>query len=99
MAASCPACGRPVALARPRCLYCGASLPAGVVEEAARQAEAAAAATPAGPPPGAGPARSLLVVDYEGAEGTALAAPLGVSAFEAAQRVRRGGWQLQRVAL
>jgi len=99
MAASCPACGRPVALARPRCLYCGAALPADVVEEAARQAEAAAAATTAAAPPsGAGPARSLLVVDYEGGEGAALAAGLGLSAFEAAQRVRRGGWQLQRIA-
>ena len=95
MAASCPSCGRPVALARPRCLYCGGALPAAVVEEAARQAEAAAAA--ASPPAATGPARSLLVVDYEGADATALAAALGLSPFEAAQRVRRGGWQLQRI--
>jgi hypothetical protein len=95
MAASCPACGRPVALARPRCLYCGASLPAAVVEEAARQAESAAAAEA----PPAGPARSLLVLNLEGADAQAFAAAVGVSAFEGAQRARRGGWQLQRIAL
>jgi hypothetical protein len=95
MTASCPSCGRPVALARPQCLYCGAALPADVVLEAGRQAEAAQAeaAAPAGPP------RSLIVVDFEGADATAVAKALGLSAFEAAQRVRRGGWQLQRIAL
>jgi hypothetical protein len=92
MAASCPACGRPFALARPQCLYCGAALPAGVVEEAARQAAAAAAPAPAGPP------RSLLLVDCDGADAGALAAAFGVSAFEAGQKARRGGWQLQRIA-
>jgi hypothetical protein len=99
MAAACPSCGRPVALARPQCLYCGASLPAAVVEEAARQAAeaappapAAADAVPAGPP------RSLLVVDLQGADALDVAAALQVSAFEAAQRARRGGWQLHRIA-
>jgi hypothetical protein len=103
MAASCPSCGRPVAMARPLCLYCGKPLPAAVIQEAARQAEAAASAAataaaaiaPASP---AGPARSLVVVDYEGLDGAKVAAALGVPVFEIAQRIRRGGWQLQRIA-
>jgi hypothetical protein len=91
-------------MARPLCLYCGKALSAAVIEDAARQAEAAAAAAataasaaiaPASP---SGPARSLLVVDYDGLDGAAVAAALGVPAFEIAQRARRGGWQLQRIA-
>jgi len=93
MAASCPSCGRPVALARPQCLYCGDALPGAVVEEAGRQAEAASAEATAEP----GPARGLLVLDLEGADPRAVAAALALSAFEAAQRVRRGGWQLHRI--
>jgi len=96
MAASCPSCGRPVALARPQCLYCGAALPAGVVEAAARQAEAGQAAPPAAEA-APGPPRSLLVLDLEGADAGAVAAGLAVSAFEASQRIRRGGWQLHRI--
>lgn len=98
MAASCPSCGRPVALARAECLYCGATLPAAVVEDAARQAaeaaapsSAAAGAVPAGPP------RSVLVLDLEGADPKVVAAGLGVSTFEAAQRVKRGGRQIHRI--
>jgi hypothetical protein len=97
MAASCPACGRPVALARPQCLYCGAVLPAAVMEQAARQAAASAtaAATADSFPPG--PPRAILVLDLEGALPSALAAGLALSSFEAAQRVKRGGWQLHRI--
>jgi hypothetical protein len=94
MAASCPACGRPVAVARPQCLYCGGALPAAVVEEAARQAAASAAAAGSAP---LGPPRALLVLDLEGTLPSALAAGLALSSFEAAQRVKRGGWQLHRI--
>jgi hypothetical protein len=88
-----------VALARPQCLYCGAALPASVVEEAARPAaEAAPAPFLAGGAVPEGPPRSLVVLDLEGAEPQALAAGLAVSSFEASQRVRRGGWQLHRIA-
>jgi hypothetical protein len=100
MAASCPSCGRPVALARPQCAYCGAALPAAAVEEAARQAAEAAAPAPflaAGTVPEGAP-RSLLVLDLEEADARALAAALALSSFEASQRVRRGGWQLHRIA-
>ena len=98
MPASCPSCGRPVALARPQCVYCGAALPAAAVEDAARQA-AEVAATPSlavGAIP-EGPPRSLLVLDLEGADAQALAVGLALSSFEASQRVRRGGWQLHRI--
>ncbi len=94
MAASCPSCGRPVALTRPQCLYCGAALPAAVVEEAARQAAVETAPVDVA---AAGPPRSLLILNLEGADAQALAAGLALSAFEAAQRVKRGGWQLHRI--
>src|SRR6185503_16144255 len=38
-------------------------------------------------------------LDLDGADTQALASGLGLSGFEAAQRVRRGGWQLHRIAL
>ena len=96
MAASCPSCGRPVAVARPQCLYCGAALPDAVMEEAARQAAASATAPAAASVP-LGPPRAILVLDLEGASPSALAAALALSSFEAAQRVKRGGWQLHRI--
>ena len=99
MAASCPSCGRPVAVARPQCVYCGAALPASAVEEAAGQAAQAAAAPSLAATVPEGPPRALVVLDLEGADAQALAAGLGVSSFEASQRVRRGGWQLHRIAL
>lgn len=106
----CPACGRPVAVARPRCLYCGAALPA----EAVSQAEAARRAlseTPEvcggaerGPSRAAGEslgvdarARAVVVIEPGRADPGDLGRALGLSAYEAHQRVRRGGWQLLRV--
>jgi len=89
-----------VAVARPLCVYCGAAVPAAAVEEAARRAaEVASAHTLAAGSVPEGPARSLLVLDLGGADTQALASGLGLSGFEAAQRVRRGGWQLHRIAL
>ncbi len=82
---SCPSCGRPAALARPTCLYCGAALPAEAVSSA-----------PAAPEPPA-EARALLVVDLRGADVEAVARALGVSPYDARQRVSGGGWQLHRV--
>jgi hypothetical protein len=73
-------------MARPTCLYCGAVLPA--------------EALPAAPaPPETGPApeaRALLVVDLRGADVDAVARALGVSPYDARQRVSGGGWQLHR---
>jgi hypothetical protein len=88
-----------VAVARPQCVYCGAAVPAAAVEEAARQAAEVAAAPSLGAGAvTAGPARALVVLDLEGADPQALASGLSLSGFEASQRVRRGGWQLHRIA-
>jgi hypothetical protein len=92
MASTCPTCTRPVAVARPRCLYCGADLPAGQVPAAEG---AAMAATAPAPPPSE---RQLVILSAGGAPRDALAAALALSPFEAELRVRRGGYQLHRVA-
>ncbi len=82
--ASCPACARPAAAGRPRCLYCGAPLPA--VPETAPEA----AAAPAAPEP---EGRDRVICDAAGVEAAALGAALGIGAYEAGQLARRGGWQ------
>lgn len=89
---ACPRCQRPDASERARCLYCGAELPA-----AAREAG------PASLPPLAAQERpplhrTYLVLDASVATAEALASALELSAWEAAQRVLRGGLQLLRVA-
>ena len=73
-------------MARPTCLYCGAPLP---------EAETPAA-TPAEPAP-ADDGRALLLLDLRAADVAAVADALGLSAYEARQRVSGGGWQLHRV--
>src|SRR6185436_19921760 len=103
----CPHCGRPVAVVRPSCFYCGKPLPREVVaatrataEEAIRKTEhglPAAAETSPSPPATTGPDRSLLVLDLREASVSAVAAALGTSAFEAGQRMKRGGYQLHRI--
>jgi hypothetical protein len=99
----CPSCGRPVALARPSCLYCGEPLSQ---EQVARAAAAARTvdsglegATPdAAGVPGApgGPPRVLLVLDLAGVPAEALAAAAGLSAYDAQLLARRGGLHLLR---
>ena len=97
---TCPSCGRPVAVARASCLYCGAALP----QEAVARAEAQTRevlAVPAGPWAADAPAppdRGYVVLDLDGAEAVALVEALGLSAYEAGQRVRGGGLHLHRVA-
>jgi hypothetical protein len=89
-AARCPACGRPAAAARPRCLYCGAALP---------DAPLGPGADPATPAPeAAGRDELVLVLDLRAAPAPALARALRLPAWEAQQRARRGGFQLHRVA-
>jgi len=87
-AASCPACRRPVALARPTCLYCGAALPA--------ETEAAVARADAAEDPGPGTAadRLLLVVDLGGLSPADVARTLLLPPFEAGLRARQGGLHL-----
>ena len=85
----CPRCQRPLTAGLPRCVYCGAEAPAGVVADA-----------PEPPPPPAeiGPPRVLVVLRLEGAEASNLARALSLAPAEAAHRARRGGWHLHRIA-
>ncbi len=87
----CPACGRPVALARPTCLYCGATLPPGAaaVTGSAEPLSAAAAAAPA-------PPRVLVVLELSLVRPDALVRA-GLPPYEAALIARRGGLHLYRV--
>lgn len=81
-----------MALARPECLYCGAPLEAAVVAAAAAAAQALA--SPAPPVP-----RVLVLLDLAGVQAPHLAGLLGLSLYEARQRLLRGGVQLHRVLL
>ena len=84
---ACPACGRPVAVARPGCLYCGATLPAGPAASPAEE--------PALPPPTQD--RVLLVLDLERAAVELLERAAGLTPYEARLLSRRGGFHLLRV--
>jgi len=86
--ACCPSCGRPLARAGPRCLYCSAPLPAA--------AEAESLPAPLAPPAAA--RRLLVILDLDGAEPARLARALPLGRFEAELLARRGGFHLQRVA-
>lgn len=77
-----------MAVTRATCLYCGAPLPAAVVVAAAPAAREA--------PPVDDP-RTLVAADLGGADVDRVARALGLLAYDAAQRVRRPGWQLLRV--
>ena len=89
--ADCPACRRPMAMARATCVYCGAPLPQ----------PAGAAARPDAPATAAAPAqaasRLLVILDLGAATEGAVASALGLSLFEAGQRRKRGGLQLHRI--
>ncbi len=89
--ASCPVCARPVAVARPRCLYCGAELRAESVT-AAQKSRREILAEPAAFRGDA--ERMLLILDLTGARPDTLARPLGVSLYEANQLAVRGGFEL-----
>ena len=92
----CPSCGRPVALARESCLYCGEALPGDLVPappaaEAPRPAGSEASAEGA---PSPSRTRVLLVIDLGDAAPDALARALGLSAYDAGLLARRGGFHL-----
>ena len=76
-------------MARPTCLYCGAAFPEGA---------AAAPPPPAAPEPLPG-GRALVVIDLRGADVERLGHALGLSPFDARQRVSSGGYQLHRALL
>jgi hypothetical protein len=89
--ASCPACGRGIALARELCLYCGAPLgPAGVPVPAG-------APSPDTPQPEPS-ARLLVLIDLARTDAAMLAPALAVSPYEAGLLMRRGGLLLVRAA-
>jgi hypothetical protein len=89
----CPACARPVAVARPRCLYCGAALSAEAVREAERSTRQVreGASSPA-------VERVLIVLEHRAKDPDSLGRALGLSLFEASQRAARGGFDLLRTA-
>jgi hypothetical protein len=93
-------------------VYCGAELPpeavaAAAAARAALEADwareggsslgAPAGASPVAPADAPTAGRVLLVLDLDGADEGALARALGLSAFEAGQRRRRGGMDLHRI--
>jgi hypothetical protein len=89
----CPSCGRPRALARATCVYCGALLPA--APDAARE--------PAGleptPDPAAGraPSRWLVVLDLANASEDTVRRALERPPYDVRLLVRRGGLHLHRI--
>ncbi len=101
----CPACARPIAMARANCLYCGAALPAEGQEAAARAAERVqktrslanlqAVAKSAGRDE---PPRRYVVIDTTMAGVEAIAEACGVSAWEARQWQAASRYRLVRVS-
>jgi hypothetical protein len=93
----CPSCHRPVATARPSCLYCGVALP----PELVAAAQAAPPALPGEEPPPASSqaqasARTLLVLDLKRAAPETLGPALGLSSYQAGLLAKRGGFHLHR---
>lgn len=101
----CPACARPIAIARAECLYCGARLPADTVQEATLAAERVlqgkglasleAAAKGLGQDQ---PARRYVVVDTAAAPTEVLAEACSVSVWEARQWQAASRYRLLRVS-
>jgi hypothetical protein len=83
-------------MVRPQCLYCGSALPQDVLAaaEVARTETIAPKAGVAGSPEPSAEPRTLLVLHVQGTEPQALADALSLSAYEAGQRVARGGYQV-----
>jgi hypothetical protein len=97
--ASCPSCRRPLAIARPQCLYCGAALDPALVppppaDVPAARPDAPGSAPPASSPPE--PERTLVVIGFAQAEVARAAEALHLAPFEVEQRRRRGGWHLHK---
>lgn len=84
-----------MAAVQARCVYCGAELPPEAVAAAAAARAALEADWAREDAPMAG--RVLVVLELDSADEDALARALGLSAFEAGQRRRRGGMDLHRI--
>jgi len=87
--ANCPSCGRPVAVVRATCFYCGAPLPPEDVE--------AGDVSPSPGPSPEGGGRTLVVLDLAGVDIAALAQALDRPFFEAGLVARRDGFHLHRI--
>ncbi len=101
----CPACARPIAMARASCVYCGAALSAEALEEAALSAQrilqskslASLEAVVTGAPREAQP-RRYVVVDTRAADAEKIAEACGVSPWEARQWQAASRYRLIRVS-
>ncbi|HRB12001.1 MAG TPA: hypothetical protein PKU70_03240 [Vicinamibacteria bacterium] len=101
----CPACARPIAMARANCVYCGAALSEAVQEEAARAAQkilqtrslASLEAVAAGSGRDLQP-RRYVVIDTSAAAVETIADACGVSAWEARQWQAASRYRLVRVS-
>ncbi len=82
-------------MAQARCLYCGAGLSAAAQESASAAAQALG--VPGVPAAAKHLERGLVVFEALGIAAPLLARALGLTAYEADQRLRRGGAQLHRV--
>src|SRR5262249_61612119 len=81
------------------CLYCGAGRRAGAGAEGPAQTADLERGAPAAPEPSRpAAARVLQILELEGADPQAVGRLLALSAFEAGQRCRRGGFELVRLA-
>lgn len=94
---SCPSCRRPVAAARPSCLYCGAPLPPELVAAATAPSPPFAAGEPPPASGGSQASRLLLVLDLAGVSAEVLARALPLPPYQAALLAKRGGLHLHRV--
>ena len=87
-----------MAVARARCLYCGAELPGGLVPAAPSEASFGTPPGSAGPvPDGASLTRVVIVLDLAYAPTERLGEALDMSAYEADLLTRRGGFHLHRI--
>ena len=101
----CPACARPIAMARARCVYCGAALPAEALEEATRAAQKVLQSTDLaslgavsqgfGREPAA---RRYVVLDTSAAPVDVIAEACSVSAWEARQWQAASRYRLIKVS-
>lgn len=82
-------------MAQPRCLYCGASLSAAAQQGASAATQAVLAQS--APAKQQRLERGYVVFEATGVGAPVLASALGLTTYEAGQRLRRGGAQLHRV--
>src|SRR6187399_2076554 len=101
----CPSCARPIAMARPNCVYCGAALSAEALEEAALAAQrilqTSSLANLEAVAKGSGreqPPRRYVVIDTRASEIEVVADACAVSAWDARQWRAASRYRLVRVS-